>query len=368
MVDGLYSGQARGWTFVSEKPLSILISIWPGLGDVMFSTPAIRLIKKSYPTSVLGVCSLLGGGGKPLIETNPNIDEIFFPQKPVFTPSGLRDCVVWAREKRFDIGIELSQPAQWFFRLAGIRRRSRFGRRALWWFVPYKNREGIELHASEHFIRAAEKVLGPLGRDGKGYDLFLTDADEDRAEEAVGGFSGGRFICIHPGARCNANKRWGIEKFVQLCKRLSSDFDLGIVIVGGFEDVSLGERIAVEIREKVLVLAGRLSLRETGAVIKRSLLYIGNDSGPIQIAASMNVPVVGIYASSSPENFGPLCDNKILVTPEDDCAPCLRFPGYMWLPWGLRLRYYNRCRAMENLGVDQVYEACARLLTKGQSS
>ncbi len=353
---------------MSERPLSILISIWPGLGDVMFSTPAIRLIKKSYPGSRLSVCSLLGGAGKPLLETNPNIDEIFFPRKPVHTPSGFRDCLVWARQRRFDIGIELSQPAQWFFRLAGIRWRSRFGRRALWWFIPYKDREGINLHASEHFIRAAEKVLGPLGRDGKGYDLFLTPADEDKAERVTQGFAGGRFICVHPGARCNANKRWGLEKFIELCRRLSADFDFGIVIVGGEEDVRLGEQIAFGTGKKTLVLAGKLSLRETGAVIKRSMLYVGNDSGPIQIAASVNVPVVGIYASSSPQNFGPLCDNKIVVTPEDDCVPCLRFPGFMWLPWGLRLRYYNRCKAMENLAVDPVYEACAKLLAERQTS
>ncbi len=345
-----------------DEKISILISIWPGLGDVMFSTPAIRLIKRSYPRCRLSVCSLFGGAGKPLLETNPYIDEIFFPDKPVYTLSGLRESLLWARERCFDVGIELSQPAQWFFKLSRIEKRSRFGRRALWWFVPYRDTSGIDLHASEHFIRAAEKVLGSLGRDGKGYDLFLTYDDEQKAEEVLGGFAGGRFITVHPGARCNANKRWAIGNFIKLCERLSDDFDLGIVVIGGKEDASLGEMIESKITRKALVLAGRLSLRETGAVIKRSLLYVGNDSGPIQIAASMNVPVVGIYASSSPNNFGPLCEKKIIVTPDDDCIGCLRFPGYMWLPWGLRLRYYNRCKAMENLSVEPVYEACVKLL------
>lgn len=342
----------------------VLISVWPGLGDIMFATPAIRLLRRALPGAYVAAASLAGGPGNALLETNPNLDEVYFSRQGTYSPSGLKESLGWARRRRFDVGIELSHPVQWFFELAGIRRRYRFARRALWWLIPYRDKSGIELHASEQFIRAIEKAFGPMERDGLGYDLVLTGDDEDRADTLLSPVGPGGFVALHPGARCNENKRWAEGKFVELARRLASEKSLRTVVVGGPDDEALASSIARQAGDGALSLAGQATLRETAAVIERAAIYVGNDSGPMHVADSTGTPVVAVFASSDPASFGPVGPRSLVVTPGEPCAPCLRFPGYNWLPWGLRLRYYKRCRAMERLGVDPVYKACTELLDR----
>lgn len=340
----------------------ILISIWPGLGDIMFATPAIRLVRRALPGAYIAAASLAGGPGAGLLETNPHLDEVYFSSRGTYSATGLCESLAWARARRFDVGLELSHPVQWFFRLAGIKKTYRFARRGLWWLAPYRDSRDRELHASEHFIRAAERAFGPLERDGAGYDLVLTREDEERAGEMLAGIAGEQFAAIHPGARCNQNKRWDIEKFVVLGRSLSGEEGLRLVVVGGSEDEPLAQRMKAELGDRVLSLAGKATLRQTAAVVRRAGLYVGNDSGPLHVAASTGTPVVAVFASSNPANFGPVGGPSRVVSPGDECAPCLHFPGYNWLPWGLRLRYYNRCGAMERLGPAPVIEACRDLL------
>lgn len=341
-----------------------MISVWPGLGDIIFATPAIRLLRRRLPDAFIAVASLAGGAGEELLETNPYLDEVYWVDEGLFSLGGVRRAVDWARRRRFDIGIELSQPVQWFFEMAGITARYRFGKRGLWWLAPYRDAGGRDLHASEHFTRAVEDAVGPLERDGRGFDLFVTGDDERRAESLLSGIAGDRFVAIHPGARCNRNKRWDLARFAELARRLERDRGCVFAVIGGPDDVPLAEEIKREVGGEVLVAAGKATLRETAALIGRAALYVGNDSGPLHIAGCMGTPIVGIFASTSPDNFGPVTDNANVVSPGDSCAPCLYFPGYNWLYWGLRLRYYNRCKAMEGLGVEPVYEACLELLDR----
>lgn len=340
----------------------MLISLWPGLGDIMFATPAIRLIRRAYPEAFIAAASLAGGPGAPLLETNPYLDEVYFQARGTYSAGGLAESLSWARSRRFDVGLELSHPVQWFFRLSGIDERQRFARRALWWLVPYRDKACRDLHASEQFIRAAEKAFGPLGRDGLGYDLVLTRGDEERAQELLSPLGGAPFAVIHPGARCNRNKRWETAKFAGLGRWLAEERGFSLVIVGGSEDEPLAEAMGRELEGPVLSLAGEATLRQTAAVIERAGIYVGNDSGPLHIAASTGTPVVAIFASSNPANFGPPGACSQVVSPTDECVPCLHFPGYNWLPWGLRLRYYDRCAAMERLDIEDVSRACSDLL------
>lgn len=342
----------------------ILVSLWPGIGDIMFSTPAIRHLRREFPEAYIAAISLDGGPGKELLETNPYLDEIFFAGKGgVYSPACIKEALDWAKSRRFEVGLELSFPVQWFFRLAGLKEVYSFGRRAFWWLVPYREKEGREIHASEHFLKVVEKLRGrPLERDGKGYDLVLTDEDRSKAASLFGGLSGERVVVVHPGARCNLNKRWSVEKFVELGRRLMGEARVTLLIVGGPEDAELGGRIAAELKGRALNLAGRTTLRETAAIVERADLFVGNDSGPLHVAASTATPIVAIFGSSNPKNFAPPNHRVTVVQPPDPCVPCLHFPGYMWFPWGLRLRYYNKCRAMEGLGVETVFQACMEVL------
>jgi heptosyltransferase III len=348
-------------------PMRIFVSLWPGLGDIMFATPALRILRRKFPEAHITAALLDGGPGRVLLDTNPDIDETFVaPKGTVYSPLGIWKWTRKTRSGRYDLGIELSFPVLWFLGLSGIPKRVRFGRRPFWWLIPYRDQRDRDLHASEHFLRAIDKLDTASLRDDQGYDLVLTKEDEEKAEEVVADLSANTLIAVHPGARCNKNKRWDLHKFVELCGRLAKDFKAHILVVGGKDDFEAGERMLERLNagsQIAVNMAGRLSLRVTAAVAKRCALYIGNDSGPIHIVSAVGTPIVSILASSNPANFRPLAGVYRIVKPDVPCVGCFRFPGYMWLTWGLRLRWFNRCRAMERLGVERVYAACADLLS-----
>lgn len=332
----------------------------------MFATPALRILRKKFPEAHITAALLDGGPGKALLETNPYLNEILAaPKGTVYSPWGIWK---WARKigaGHYDVGIELSFPVLWLLRLAGIPRRVRFGRRPFWWLVPYRDQRDRDLHASEHFLRAIDKLDGKALRDDQGYDLVLTKEDEEKAGKVLANLSAGPLIAVHPGARCNKNKRWDLGRFKELCLRLAQEYKAGILVLGGKDDAEAGEKLATDLNShsvKAQNLAGELALRVTAAVAKRCRLYIGNDSGPIHIVSAVGTPIVSILASSNPANFRPLSRNHRVVQPDAPCVGCFRFPGYMHLAWGLRLRWYNQCRAMEKLNIEQVYAACAELL------
>lgn len=337
----------------------------------MFATPALRLLRQKYPESYITAVLLDGGPGKALLETNPHLDEILVaPKGTVYSPIGLWKWTQKIRAGRYDLGIELSFPVLWFLRLSGIPQRVRFGRRPFWWLVPYRVQHDRDLHAAEHFLRAIDQLDGGGVRDDAGYDLVLTKEDEEEARGVVADLASSTLIAVHPGARCNKNKRWDLMKFKELCLRLARDFKAGILILGGKDDAEAGDILVGDLNAasvKARNLAGKLALRVTAAVAKRCQLYVGNDSGPIHIVSAMGTPIVSLLASSNPANFRPLVGTYRVVQPDAPCTGCFRFPGYMWLTWGLRLRWVNQCRAMERLGVERVYEACAELLKRNHS-
>jgi ADP-heptose:LPS heptosyltransferase len=144
---------------------------------------------------------------------------------------------------------------------------------------------------------------------------------------------------------------------VKLCDSFS---DSSVILIGAKDEEELGSYIEKNTKASVLNLIGKTSLLQSAAIMSKSNLFIGHASGPTQLAAAMGVPIVAIYASDDKRNFGPLSKNAIVVTPHTRCAPCSHF--YQWLFWGLRLRYINRCKAMDTIEVRDVRVACQKML------
>jgi len=343
---------------IQEYPEKILISIWAGLGDILFITPSLRILRKKFPKAKITVFSLWGGPGKSLLELNPYIDKLIYSK-----PGNFFKLARLFSKERYDIGIEMSFPIFWFFKLAKVKRNISFAKRPLWWIFPYGNRTDALLHASEQYLLAVDKVDNEVLRDDEGYDLFLSEEDRIFAKNIIGDLKEKLKIVLHPGARCNKNKRWDLEKIIELLKKIIYKFDAKIIIIGGEEDKGNAEIIKKELSKNIIDLTGNTTLRQTAAVMELSDIFIGHDSGPTHIASAF-IPVVSIFASTNPANFSPLSKKTIIVRPKLKCSPCFHFPGYMNLFWGLRLRWINSCKAMDTISVEDVYKAVCEGLRK----
>lgn len=129
------------------------------------------------------------------------------------------------------------------------------------------------------------------------------------------------YVCIAP-ASVWFTKQWPEAKWIELIKALPAE--QRVMLIGAPGDVALCERIA-QGAGRGDVLAGKLSLLRTAALMKSATMNYVNDSAPLHIASAMNAPVTAIFCSTVPAfGFGPLRTNgRVVETSEKlDCRPC----------------------------------------------
>ena len=348
---------------MNEPHLKIVISLWAGLGDVIFATPVFKVLRKKFPDSHISAL-VWSHGAKELLRHNPYIDEFV-------EGSFIKIRSLISKLKDYDIGVQCSHPVQFIFILAGIKKRTSFNGNPFWWLYPVDSNDS---HSTEYFLSAVDKIDGIKLRDDDSWEIFLEEEELLAAKSLLKKFNNtSPLIAIHPGGRNNKCKRWKTQKFALLCNLLKQKFDAKILLIGSNKDIKLCNFIENHIHSNLqpatcnlqpatcLNLAGKLSLRQSAAVIKHCDLFIGNASGPTYIASALGIPVVGIFGPDNPKNFGPLGKNIRVVTPKLLCAPCLNF--YRHFFWGMRLRYIPICLAMQSIKTEEVFAACSHLLT-----
>ena len=142
-------------------------------------------------------------------------------------------------------------------------------------------------------------------------------------------------------------KRWPLESFAQVTDRLMK-IGVQVILIGGVSDRALCDEIARKTAHAPLVATGRLTLRESAALLARCDLLLSNDSAPVHIAAAMGTPVVALFGPTTPSlGFAPYGSGHTVLEVPLDCRPCGKHGG-------------KRCpkrhfRCMKNLASERVF-------------
>lgn len=151
-------------------------------------------------------------------------------------------------------------------------------------------------------------------------------------------------------------RRWGVDNFAGVSKRLSEE-GIRTVIVGGnaeLEDAREFEEIAG--RENLLNFVGKTSLMEAAAVISQVDLFITGDTGLMHIAYGVGTPTVSLFGAGIQKKWAPVGKNHIAINRNLFCSPCTRF-GYT-----PKCPYDIKC--LKDIGVEEVKESALRLLVQ----
>jgi ADP-heptose:LPS heptosyltransferase len=326
----------------------IVISVWPGIGDVVFATPVFRVLRKKFPNSWITVL-VWSKGGKEILSPNPYINE-------VVEGSITKIPFLISKFKNYDVSVQCSHPVELLFFLCRIKKRVSFNNNPFWWLFSV---DCNDFHSTEYYLQAIDKIDSTKLRDTYSWDIFIPKEDKEVAQKILDKI-GSPVVAIHPGGRCNKNKRWSIYKIIKLCDSLASEFGAHILLIGGKADKRSSNYIVHHTKACALNLAGTLTLLQSAAVIEKCNLFVGHASGPTHIAAAVGTPVVAIYGADDPQNFGPIGKRVKVVSSSLPCSPCFHF--YRNFFWGLRLRYIPLCRAMRSISVESVLERCAQFL------
>lgn len=312
----------------------------------MFAVPAIRALRRHFPKAEIvllgraGVCDLLA----PV----DGVDGLVRIEEP-----GLqgRLAKAWGlRCRAFGLGVILPESFGSALEVWLTGARARVGRSAqgrgplLTHPVPY-GAPARTRHVTEEFL----EIVGALGAPG--VDPIPRLAVSREAAEAAGRLlpNGGRGVRLGvvPGAAFGPAKRWPPERFADLARRFEG---AEIVLFGSAEDRSLVEEIAGVVPSRAVILAGRTSPPVLAGCLAKCSLVVGNDTGPIHLAAAVGTPVVAIFGSTNPAWTGPRGELHRTVQIPVECAPCY-------------LRNCDRGYAcLRGISTEDVWRACQDLM------
>ena len=313
-------------TRTSESPTRILIRLPNWVGDIMIALPAIHSLRVACPES-----QLVGMARPEHVELAQRIgalDEVL-PAPPSAGVDRYRATLSVPgslRHANLDAAVLLapSFEAALTVWLAGIPLRVGHGtdhRAALLNRVV----EVQDCHRSDGFQDLVSELgAKPIERvDDLG--LLQVEASDrayiDRLLTTLGPPGLASPIFINP-ASGKKPRAWASDRFRQLAEHLAERYPAMSVLVHDHHpfDPPAGWPSSDSIR----TVSGA-SLVELAAVIERCSLYVGNDSGPMHIAAALGVPTVGIYGSSSPDRTSPHGVWRAVhlsVSASFACSPC----------------------------------------------
>ncbi len=338
-----------------DKFKRILIVEVNWLGDVLFSTAAIKAIKEKYPNSFLA-CMVVKRCSE-ILENNPSIDEVIVFDEKNSHRSFLSKVkfIVFLRKKNFDTVFlfHRSFTRALICYLAGIKRSVGYYRKKVRFLITDKvDPPTNDLHRAEYYINLINKV--GIEAKHKKCEFFV----DSKAMSMIADLlvkakieRGTNYIVINPGGNWDL-KRWPAENYVQLADRIMQELKYKIIISGAKKDIDLAQTINSKLKNKALILVGKTNLNELGALLKGANVVVSADSGPMHLANALGTSVVAIFGPTSPQITGPYNINveHIILQKDVGClVPC----------------YEVNCtdnKCMKAITADEVFEAVKKIL------
>lgn len=300
----------------------ILILRLSSLGDVLLTTPLLRILSQKFPESKIDY--VVSEPLKDLLKNNPYISNllIYDKSKSIFNPFHNSNHL----ENNYDLLIDLQRNLR--TKLLSINRakiiRKYSKRRIHKLSLVYFKKEIINnFSVPLNYIDSIKMTA--LNDDGLGLEFWLKKdreanvylphtKEKNKNQEKV--------ITIAPGAK-HFTKRWSPEGFIELIEKLNKSYQCSINLVGSNSEVDICNQIVKGVNFDIKNYCGKLSIEETAELIDLSDLVVSNDSGIMHIAASRKIPVVVIYGSTVPEfGFLPFRTRFEILQIDLSCRPC----------------------------------------------
>jgi heptosyltransferase II len=322
--------------------MKILIIRLRLVGDVVFTTPAIRALRRHFPDA--RITYLVERDAAPIVLGNPHLDEVMVIERTRGWRR-LRDDLRLARTlrgRRYDLVIDFhgGPRSSWLTRVTGAPRRVGYTIAGRGWMYTDRVPRPRELRP-RHSVLNQSDLLAPLGippLDPVTDPAEMTEPADarprvERLLAAAGVSDAAELIVMHVSAG-NPFRRWPAQAFTELAAALArSSPRRRILITSGPSDAGAVAQVAQAARAALgaeaagrIVLTEELGLGDLRCVVARAALYIGGDSGPLHLAATTRTPIVGIYGPTLRVRSEPWRD-PVLITEGVEpgplpCRPC----------------------------------------------
>jgi ADP-heptose:LPS heptosyltransferase len=338
---------------------------------VVFTTPAVRALKRHFPHSRLTY--LVEGLASVIVRHEPALDDVIVAERPRGLERVRYDLALARRLRaaRFDVAIDFhgGPRSAWLTWASGAPRRIGYAIPGRQWMYTDRVPWSHDLVPPRHSVLNQWDLLRPLGigpPDPADHPVAMAE-DPDARERVRARLAsaqvapGASLVVVHVSAG-NPFRRWPAASFAAVAAALAADRpERRIIITSGPSDSEAAAEVARAARSLAgplgdrIVRCGEFDLAELRSLAEKAALFIGGDSGPLHIATTSPVPIVAIFGPTLPERSKPWRD------------PRWRFAAVEAGPLPCRPCHQRHCvpgdfRCLTGIGPARVIEEARRIL------
>lgn len=303
---------------LKNKNFSNILIIKPSsLGDVVRCLPILAALRHHYPQA--RISWLVRPDCAGILSHIPELDEIIeFDRKKYgkigISISVLRDFIGFIyhlHRKKFDLILDLQGLFRSGFLAFASGAPIRIGFASARELAPLFYTHRIQIpQTREHVVISNWRFMDYLGI-GQLENRYPLPVDPAAAQSAQlilqqNGLNPGQSYIVMLIGGSDRRKRWPVKSFADLAQSLQMKYDMQPVLLGaGSEELAIAAQIIDLTKVTIVNLVSRTNLQQLIAIVKKARLVVGNDSGPLHVAAAAEVPVIGLYGPTDPTVVGP---------------------------------------------------------------
>lgn len=309
---------------------NILIINLMYIGDLLFTTPLLHVLRKNFPQAHIAM--LADEKNALVLKNNPNLSQLIAIDKKGYhnkLPNYLK-LIGDIRKRNFDLVINLhaNERASAIAAFSGAKKIVGFSAKGFGLWFDKLVKERTDIHQADAYLEVL-KALRITDFSNQGLQLWVNDTVADRADELFRQHLGveaqpKKIIGLNTGGSW-PTKRWTKDGFAKLADTLLQRGD-GVIFFGGPMDKGDVQDIINIMKEKdnpnIAVFTGKTSLLEMAALVRKCDVFVSGDSGPMHIAVSQNIPVLAIFGPSNPVRYAPYQQQAAMIISDRPCLAC----------------------------------------------
>ncbi|QEL13749.1 glycosyltransferase family 9 protein [Limnoglobus roseus] len=305
-------------------PRRIAIIKPSALGDIVHALPVLTALRERFPDA--HITWVVNRGFEPLLVGHPHLNATLAFDRAAFRKLGSAvryslGFVNRLRRERFDLVIDLQGLLRTGLMCAATGSPVKVGfanareGAARFYTHAVEVPDADRIHAVDRYWRIAE-LLGC--RSAKRFIVPLRESEVDAVHRELATLPR-PWLAVAAGAKW-VTKRWPPAHFATLLTKAQREFGGTVLLVGAAEDNALSAEIASQLRGPVRDFTGKTSLPKLAAVFAAADVMVGNDTGPLHLAAALGRPCVAPYTCTQVKLHGPYSSANTAVETGVPCA------------------------------------------------
>jgi lipopolysaccharide heptosyltransferase II len=321
------------------RPQRILVIRLDLIGDLVLSMVLVRVLRRTYPEAEIDLISVPASAR--VIEGDPDVTRLLGYDPNIWRrPQALFRHQNWRelrallrtlRGREYDLAISVfGKWAAVLAALSGAKRTLGFAREGFPGLmtdgVPGRHwTPGEKKHEVDYCLELARAAGARVQEEDRYPRLYVQERAAREIEQLLAAHNvqpGRPLIACHVSANNGQSKRWPVPYWATLLDRLMREARAYVVLTGASSDLPLIEKITARMREQPITLAGKTSLNQLAALLKRADLLISGDSGPMHMAGAVETPLIAIHGPTDPALSGPVSRHATILRSDIWCSPC----------------------------------------------